>query len=56
MKLEVFDVEGDKLGAPAGKDAVEEQIDEVEGGGLGPDVSGIFDVLACNGDASAVEV
>ena len=56
LKVEGFDVEGDKLGAPAGKDAVKEQLDEVEGGGLGPDVSGIFDVLDCDGDASAVEV
>ena len=46
FECKFFDVEGDKLGAPAGKDDVEEQIDEVEGGGLGPDVARIFDVLA----------
>ena len=56
LKVEVFDVKGEKLGAPAGKDPVEEQLDEVEGGGLGTDVAGIFDVLACDGDASAVGV
>ena len=56
MRVEVFDHEGDKLGAPAGKDVIEEQLDEVKGGGLGPNVARIFDVLACNGDASAVGV
>ena len=29
LKIEVFDVEGDKLVAPAGNDAVEEKLDEV---------------------------
>ena len=38
LEVEVFDVEGDKLGAPAGNDTVEENLDEVEGGGLGPDL------------------
>ena len=56
LRVEVFDVEGDKLGSPVGKDAAEEQLDEVEGGGLGSNVSGIIDVLACNDDASAVGV
>ena len=56
LKVEVFDVKGDKLGAPAGKDAFEEQLDEVEGGGIGPTGAGIFDVLACDGDASVVGV
>ena len=56
LKVKVFDVEGDKLGALAWKDAVDEQFDEVEGGALGTDVAGICDVLACDGDESAVGV
>ena len=40
LKVEFFDVEGDKLGAPAGNDAVEDQLDGVEGGGLGPKLPG----------------
>ena len=37
-------------------DAVDEQLDEIQGGVLGPDVARICDVLACDGDASAVGV
>ena len=56
MNVKVIDVEHEKLGAHALKDAVDEQLDKVEGGILGPDISGICDVLACDGDASAVGV
>ena len=56
LKVEVFDVKGDKVSGPAGNDSVEEQLDEVEGGGLGTDVAGICDVLACYDDASVVGV
>ena len=38
------------------KDAVDEQLDEIQGGGLGPEVAQICDVLYCGGDASAVGV
>ena len=52
----IFDVEGDKLGALALKEAVDEKLDEIQGGGFGTDVARICDVLACDGDASAVGV
>ena len=56
LKVNVFDVEGDKLGTLALKDAVDEHLDEIQGGVLGPNVARICDVMACDGDASAVGV
>ena len=56
LEVKVFYVKGDKLGALARKDAVDEQLDEIQGGSLGTDVSRICDVMAYNGDASAVGV
>ena len=54
LEVETFNVKSDKLGAFKGKDAVEQELDKVEGSGLCSDFSGISDVLACNSDASAI--
>ena len=43
--MEVFDVKGEKLGAFAGKDDVEEELDEVNGSFFGADISGVGDFL-----------
>ena len=56
LEVEVFDVKGDKLGAFAGKDAVEEDLDEVNGSCFGADVYGVGDDLPCYVDVSAVMV
>ena len=37
-------------------DAVDEQLDDIQGGVLGPDVARICDVMSCDGDASAVGI
>ena len=55
LEVEVLDVKGDKLFVLLGEDAVENELDEVEGCGLDANAAGLCDVLADNGDASAVE-
>ena len=39
LEVENFNVKSDKLGAFTGKDAIEQNLDEVEVSGLGSDVS-----------------
>ena len=56
LEVDVFDVKGDKFGAFAGKYAVEEELDEVNGRCFGSDVAGVGSVLPCYGDVSAVRV
>ena len=46
LKIEIFNVKNNKLGAFTVKDAVEQELDEVEGSGLCSNVSVISDVLA----------
>ena len=52
----MFNVKSDKLGAFTGNDAVEQELDEVEGSGIGYDVAGTIDVLACDSDESAIGI
>ena len=56
LEIDVLDVESDKLGAFAGKGAVEEKLDEIKRSRLGADISGEIYFLARNGDASAVGI
>ena len=56
LEVEVFDVNVDKLGAFAGKDDVEEELDEVNRSCFGANVDKVGDFLPCYGDASAVRV
>ena len=51
-----FNIKSDKLGIFTGKEAVEQELDEVKGSGLCSNVSGISYVLACNIDASAIGI
>ena len=52
MEVKVLDVKGDKLCALLGADADENELDGVEGCGLGANVAGVSDVIASDGDAS----
>ena len=56
LEIDFFNVRSDKLGTFTGKDAVEKELDEVEGSGFYSDISGISDVLACSSDASAIGI
>ena len=56
MNVVVSNVKGCKRGALAGKDAVEKDFDEVGGSRLCANIARVFDVLACDCDASAVGV
>ena len=56
LEVEFFDVKGEKLGAFAGKGAVEEELDEVNRSCFGANVARVGDVLPFYGDASAVRV
>ena len=56
MEIEVLDVKSDKFCSFAGKDAVEEELEKIQGCRLGANVSRIFNVLSRNGDASSVGV
>ena len=56
LEVTVFDPEGDKLHTLPGENAAENEFYEIERCGLGADVAGVCDVLAGNGDASAVGV
>ena len=56
MEIEVLDVKSYKFCAFAGKDAVEEEIQNIKGCRLGANVSRPFDVLACYDDASSIGV
>ena len=56
FEVEHFNFKSDKLGAFTGKDAVDQGLDEVEGIGIGSNVAGISDVLACDSDASAIGI
>ena len=53
-EIEVTDVEGDEFGASTREDAVDHELDKFEWGGFGADVAWVADVVASNGDASAV--
>ena len=56
LEVEVIDVKGDKRCALPEEDSVEHELDEAEGRGLSAGIAGIYDVLAGDGDASAVGV
>ena len=56
LEIKVLDVKSNKFCAFAGKDAVEEELEKIQGCRPGANVSRIFNVLACNGDASYVWV
>ena len=56
MEVEVLDVKSDTFCAFAGKDAVEEELEKIQGYCLGAKVSRIFNVMARNGDAISVGV
>ena len=56
MEIEVLDVKSYKFCAFAGKYAVEEELEKIQGCRLGANVSRIFNVLDRNGDASSVGV
>ena len=54
MEIEVIDVNSDKFFAFAGNNAVEEELEKIQGCRLDYNFSRIFNVLACNGDVSSV--
>ena len=56
LELDIFKVKNKKLGAFTGKDAVEQELDEVDGSVLGSDGARISDVMACDSDASAIGI
>ena len=56
MEIEVIDVKSDKFCAFAGKDAVEKDLQKIQGCRFGANVSRIFNVMDRNGDASSVGV
>ena len=56
MEIEVLDVKSYKFCAFAGKDTVEEELQNIKGCRLGAKVSRPFDVLARYGDSISVEV
>ena len=56
LEVEVFNVEGDKMCALTGENAVENEFYENKRCGLGVDVAGVSDILAGDDDASAVGV
>ena len=56
MEIEVLDVKSYKFCAFEGKDAVEEELDKIQGYSLGAKVSRIFNVLTRNGDSISVGV
>ena len=51
-----MDVKHNKLGIFAGEYAAEEELDKINGRSLGTDVSGVSNILTCNGDVCAVGV
>ena len=56
LEIEVLDVKSYKFCAFEGKDAVEEDLDKIKGCRIVANTWRIFDVLACNSDASSAEV
>ena len=56
LEVEFFIIKCEKLGALTGKDAFEENLDQIERGSIGADITRISDVLACYGDVCAVEI
>ena len=56
LEVEMCNVKSDKLGTFTGKDAVDQDLDEFEGSGLGSNVSRISDVLSCDSDVSAIGI
>ena len=56
MEIEVIDIKSDKFCAFAGKDAVEEELEKIQGFRLGANVSRKFNFLDRNGNASSIGV
>ena len=56
MGIEALDVKSENFCAFAGKDAVEEKLEKIQGCRLGDNFSRIFNFLVRNGDVSSVGV
>ena len=56
MEIEVLDVKSDKFCAFAGKDAVEEDFEKIQGCHIGSNLSRVFNGMDHNGDVSSVGV
>ena len=56
LEVENFNVKSGKLGAFTRKDAVDQELYEVEGSGICSNDAWISDVFACNSDASAIGI
>ena len=56
LEVEHFNVKSGKLGAFTRKDAVDQELYEVEGSGICSNDAWISDVFACNSDASAIGI
>jgi len=56
VEIEVLEVDGAEAGISPGEDTVEEELDKLERGSVGADVTRIADSVATNGDSGAVRI
>ena len=55
-EVEVFDVEEGKIGVASGQNAVDDELDKLEGAGGCANVARITDAVATDGDSCAMRV